>query len=297
MAFCYEENSTEYSHELETTLIKAATSTFQKARRNSDELEKSRREFSSLESGLQNKIKILEKELGHAKNENISKDQRVQALDSQLAKELALTRELQEESVELQRDLISLKHSFLPKALAEKAEEIVVSPRSAQFPKPTEVPTIEFEENGIYNNVSIMVVTIVHFNKLVEQLTHTNLMLQVLKTYHQNIHSLLQEFTKIDWIETIGDTVIFVSGAPQENYRHAEDIADFALRLNSWSNSAAMEPVLGPNAKISLRIGIHSGPVTAALIGKIPKFVLLGETVNLAAKIESECNGISITAF
>jgi hypothetical protein len=289
----HEKDTEAYVHELETALI---TAVGKSAKMNSTELAKTKKKYQSLEQGLNLKVKKLEKELATTKTESSESKKKLTTIDGKLKNESSMRKHLEEECANLQKEVIAVKHSFLPASLSKKAEEIIMSPKtSGKAPDLSTPPAIEFENNGNFNNVTLMVVTIVHFNKLVQELSHTGLMLKVLKKYHDHIESLLLSFPRIEWIEWISDTCIFVSGAPQENPRHSEDIADFALRLNSWSHTAALETILGANARISLRIGVHSGPVTAALIGKIPKFVLMGETVNLAAKIEAECDGTLIS--
>ncbi|XP_055954535.1 uncharacterized protein LOC126811279 [Patella vulgata] len=88
-------------------------------------------------------------------------------------------------------------------------------------------------------------------------------------------------------VETIGDAYMVVSGVPKRNNnQHAAEIGTMALSL--LDHISRLEIPHLPGTKFKLRIGIHTGAVVAGVVGmKMPRYCLFGETVSIAAKMES----------
>ena len=85
-------------------------------------------------------------------------------------------------------------------------------------------------------------------------------------------------------IKTIGDAYLAVSGLPDPNPDHAENIAKVALRMRRYiQRRNASHPT-----QWHCRIGMSTGPVVGSMVG-IQKYVydIFGPAVNLAARLES----------
>ncbi|XP_064438389.1 retinal guanylyl cyclase 1 [Mirounga angustirostris] len=88
-------------------------------------------------------------------------------------------------------------------------------------------------------------------------------------------------------VETIGDAYMVASGLPQRNgQRHAAEIANMALDILSAVGSFRMRHM--PEVPVRIRIGLHSGPCVAGVVGlTMPRYCLFGDTVNTASRMES----------
>jgi guanylate cyclase len=107
------------------------------------------------------------------------------------------------------------------------------------------------------------------------------------------LNEIFQQFDELvdrhglEKIKTIGDAYMVVGGLPERHDLHEHAIAKMALEMMEVIQRAQRND----GEHFLLRIGIHSGPVVAGVIG-MRKFAydLWGDTVNVASRLES--NGI-----
>ena len=101
---------------------------------------------------------------------------------------------------------------------------------------------------------------------------------------------------KCERIKTIGDAYLAVSGMPERNENHAENMARAALEIRKRLRS--MMELTRKEWRFDIRIGINTGRILAGNIGspKRMEYTVIGDPVNLASRLESIArpNGIAI---
>ena len=134
-----------------------------------------------------------------------------------------------------------------------------------------------------HNEVSILFADIVEFTPQSKKLNPTELV-SILNTIFSEFDDLSIEFG-VEKIKTIGDNYFAVSGLDEDSKSSTVNLINMALKM--------LQSIMRINKKsklmeLGIRIGIHSGPVVAGVIGK-NKFAydLWGSTVNMASRMES----------
>ncbi|MEP2935792.1 MAG: adenylate/guanylate cyclase domain-containing protein [Gilvibacter sp.] len=133
-----------------------------------------------------------------------------------------------------------------------------------------------------YENVSILFTDFKGFTALVASIPATKLV-EELNHLFGRFDDIMDEFG-IEKIETIGDAYMAACGLPKENADHALKCVQAAQKMIAFLDQRN----LTNDIQWNMRVGIHSGPVVAGVVGK-KKFAydLFGDSVNTASRMES----------
>ncbi|XP_052230204.1 atrial natriuretic peptide receptor 1-like isoform X2 [Dreissena polymorpha] len=140
-------------------------------------------------------------------------------------------------------------------------------------------------EPEAYDSVSIYFSDIVGFTTICAQSSPIQVV-DLLNDLYTAFDSTIDMF-KVYKVETIGDAYMCVSGLPEViGDRHATEICNMALAIRHVSKGFVIRHL--PFVPLQIRIGLHSGPVVAGVVGlKMPRYCLFGDTVNIASRMES----------
>jgi len=149
------------------------------------------------------------------------------------------------------------------------------------------------EEKSLrYNMVTVLFADIHGFSKLVENMESDRVM--------DELDEIFYEFDKIigkyhvEKIRTIGDTIMCAGGIPSKNITNPVEVVMAAVELRHFLQEYETEK-RGRDRIWNLKIGIHTGPVTATISGKNKvSYDIKGRAVNTASRIEAVADNESI---
>lgn len=137
-----------------------------------------------------------------------------------------------------------------------------------------------------YQRVTVMFTDFVNFTHITEQLEAEALVkeIHVLFSYFDEI----MERLGIEKIKTIGDAYMCAAGIPKQIENDAELVVKAAIEIQKYISEQKLLREKDGRPVWDIRIGIHTGPVVAGIVGK-KKFAydIWGDTVNIASRMET----------
>jgi class 3 adenylate cyclase len=149
----------------------------------------------------------------------------------------------------------------------------------------------ELKEKGateprFYEVVSVIFTDFKGFTQISEKLTPQQIIAE-LNFCFQKFDEIIEKH-HLEKIKTIGDAYMCAGGIPEKNDTNPADAVRAALEMQKFMAEWKNEKKAKGEECFELRLGIHTGPLVAGVIGK-KKFAydIWGDTVNLAARMES----------
>jgi class 3 adenylate cyclase len=132
-----------------------------------------------------------------------------------------------------------------------------------------------------FTEVTVLFADIVGFTPLAANMSPREVVMLLNRVF--SALDQLADHYGLEKIKTIGDAYMAVGGLPEPRSDHAEAVAEMALQIRD-----TLKQIVPESQQVHMRVGIHTGPVIAGVIG-IRKFSydLWGDTVNTASRMEA----------
>lgn len=149
-----------------------------------------------------------------------------------------------------------------------------------------------------FNNVSVMFTDIVNFSGLCEKLPAEELVAE-LNYFYCEFDRIVDKYG-VEKIKTVGDSYMCAGGLHLQKEFDAANIILAAFEINDFIQAHQRSKISEGKPAIGMRIGIHTGPVIAGIVG-LKKFAydIWGDTVNIASRMETagEAGKVNISGY
>jgi len=136
------------------------------------------------------------------------------------------------------------------------------------------------------DNVTVLFTDFKGFTELSEKLTPKELVAEIDECF--SVFDTIMQKHGVEKIKTIGDAYMAAGGLPTANSTHPHDVVQAALDIQFFMKAYRIKRESEGRLFFEIRIGVHSGPVIAGIVG-LNKFAydIWGDTVNTASRMES----------
>jgi adenylate cyclase len=154
-----------------------------------------------------------------------------------------------------------------------------------------EVIARELKEKGRveakqFKEVTVMFTDFKDFTLITEKLSPAELVAEIDELFKAFDH--ISSKYNLEKIKTIGDSYMCAGGLPVPNTAHALNVVHAAIDILQFTQRHFQKRAMEGKEAFEIRIGIHSGPVVAGIVGdKKFAYDIWGDTVNLASRMES----------
>lgn len=136
-----------------------------------------------------------------------------------------------------------------------------------------------------YSMVTVMFTDFKEFTTVSENISAELLVAEL--DYCFSAFDMILHRYKIEKIKTVGDAYLAASGLPVSSFTHATDMVSAAIEIRDFMLARKKEKEAKGEIPFEMRIGIHTGPVVAGIVGvKKYAYDIWGDTVNVAARME-----------
>jgi len=158
----------------------------------------------------------------------------------------------------------------------------------------------DFEKNIVFNTntntniislnlISVLFTDIVNYTELAKEY-NDEIIFQLLHNVYDLFDNIAKKYKYLQKIETIGDAYMIVGDIFRTTPNNKEVVLEIILFAIDIIRE--IKTIQTPNNKpLSLRIGINIGDVSIGTLGnQIPKLCVVGNTVNVASRLQSTAN-------
>ena len=187
--------------------------------------------------------------------------------------------------LELRRKLIELGGARQAlESEKKKSDELLLNILPAKIAE--ELKSENEVEPRYYDSVTIMFTDFKGFTRLAEA-SEPRTLVNDLNHYFSAFDDIIERHG-LEKLKTIGDAFMCAGGLPEENQHHSVNACRAAMEIQEFMTRVNIQREKMRLAPWELRIGIHTGPVMAGVVGK-KKFTydIWGDAVNVAALMES----------